>query len=381
MAVAESQIFKKGLREFYRGRFSRAEQSFLSAADSFLSSQKFSSYFESAGFLIRSHVERDIDRLSNVEKKSCEVYENVRGNVRSLLAQRDLSVADQSRAHFVLSLLDLAEGDLEQAEVKLHQSLEEAESSQDPLVLTEPLYGLAYCSLKKGDIEPALSYLERLKHLLELKPNPKYAVKSLLLGAEIYLRKGEFDRGLKCAWKAYRELLHAPNFVVYIHTLNYLAQLYMAKDDHLGARHYLELAQQALVGSELRRVSSYVNATLNSLNEDKGFDGYELRYEVARGVLTNRHGRTLDFAGQFVMQDLLKLFAQSPERSFGKEEIVLHVWGETYDPALHNNKLYVTIRRLRRMLQQMDLTVPNTKLIVRSKDGYRLDPEVHLQLR
>lgn len=381
MPLGECQLFRKGLRDFHRARFSRAERSFQAAAQGFLAQKQFSQYFEAAAFLVRSHVERDIDQLNNVERKSCEIYEGVRRNVAELLAQKDLTAADQSRGRFVLALLALAEGDLEGAAEKLRLSLELAEKAEESSALIEPLYALAYWALKNSDEDLAFSYLQRLNAILALKENPKYTVKAQLLAAAIHLKKGEYDQGLKNAWKAYRELLQVPNFVVYIHTLNYLAQLYIGKQDLKGARHYLELAQQALVGSELRRVSSYVSQTLNSLNETRSMDGCELRYEVARGMLTNREGRTLDFAGQFVMQDLLKLFALSPGRSFSKEEIVLKVWGETYDPSLHNNKLYVTIRRLRRMLQQLDVSVPNTKLIVRSKNGYRLDPEVHLQLR
>jgi DNA-binding winged helix-turn-helix (wHTH) protein len=112
-----------------------------------------------------------------------------------------------------------------------------------------------------------------------------------------------------------------------------------------------------------------------------GSDGkLDFCFEVNRGLLTSPNGQQLDLGGQFVLQDLLALFAKYPDRSFSKEEIVRAVWDEDYDPTVHNNKLYVTIRRLRRMLQQMDLAVPSSSLIVRSKDGYRLDPEVHVQM-
>ena len=68
--------------------------------------------------------------------------------------------------------------------------------------------------------------------------------------------------------------------------------------------------------------------------------------------------------------DLLKLFLRNPGQVFSKEALVREVWKQEYDPATHDNKVYVTIKRLRRLIEP-DYDRP--KYIFRSKNGYYLN--------
>ncbi len=65
--------------------------------------------------------------------------------------------------------------------------------------------------------------------------------------------------------------------------------------------------------------------------------------------------------------DLLKLFVQNPGAVFSKEYLVENVWKQPYDPSVHDNKIYVTIKRLRKMIEP-DYEKP--KYIFRAKNGY-----------
>lgn len=65
--------------------------------------------------------------------------------------------------------------------------------------------------------------------------------------------------------------------------------------------------------------------------------------------------------------DLLRLFVQQQGHVFSKEFLVEQVWKQSYDPAVHDNKIYVTIKRLRKMIEP-DYDKP--KYIFRAKNGY-----------
>lgn len=59
-----------------------------------------------------------------------------------------------------------------------------------------------------------------------------------------------------------------------------------------------------------------------------------------------------------------------PGEVYTKEALVEKVWKQAYDPSVHDNKIYVTIKRLRKMIEP-DYDKP--KYIYRTKNGYYLN--------
>ncbi len=289
-----SQLYKKGLREFHRGQFTLAEQNFRDASDHYRSREEWNRYLETAGYLVRAHVERDIDTFSSANGQTCELYGQFRKSIVDLLETVSLDNRAKSLAYFVLGLIELAEGKIDQSRVCFLASLELAENGRECSARVGPLYALAFCAESQGDYETALKYLDKLGLLLQTIEQTEYFVKYWHLRALIFYHLGDYDNGLKAAWQSYRTLFQVPNFLVYVHTLVLLARLYQGKRDKGGARHYLELAQQALVGSELRRVSADVNDALKSLLEEPVSEEFDFRYEIERGMLISRHGRAPD---------------------------------------------------------------------------------------
>ena len=68
--------------------------------------------------------------------------------------------------------------------------------------------------------------------------------------------------------------------------------------------------------------------------------------------------------------DMLKLFLKHPGEVYSKEALVKAVWKQEYDPRVHDNKIYVTIKRLRQLIEP-DFDKP--KYIFRAKNGYYLN--------
>jgi DNA-binding winged helix-turn-helix (wHTH) protein len=58
--------------------------------------------------------------------------------------------------------------------------------------------------------------------------------------------------------------------------------------------------------------------------------------------------------------------------------IVEKIWKQSYDPGVHDNKLYVTIKRLRKMIEP-DFEKP--KYIFRAKNGYYLNKNARVLLQ
>ncbi|MFN8945121.1 MAG: helix-turn-helix domain-containing protein, partial [Pseudobdellovibrionaceae bacterium] len=100
---------------------------------------------------------------------------------------------------------------------------------------------------------------------------------------------------------------------------------------------------------------------------------YDLVFDNENHMIVEKKLGKIDFKNQFILLDLLKLFLLNPGTVFSKEYLVENVWKQPYDPAVHDNKIYVTIKRLRRLIEP-DFDKP--KYIFRAKNGYYVNKSV-----
>ena len=122
----------------------------------------------------------------------------------------------------------------------------------------------------------------------------------------------------------------------------------------------------------LHKIDSYLKL-LNHNQEDSA----DLIFDLEKHSVIERNLGSIDFKNQFILLDLLKLFISNQGHIFSKEYLVEHVWKQNYDPEVHDNKIYVTIKRLRKLIEP-DYDKP--KYIFRAKNGYYLNKSSKIQL-
>ena len=76
--------------------------------------------------------------------------------------------------------------------------------------------------------------------------------------------------------------------------------------------------------------------------------------------------------------DMLRLFIQNPGNVYSKEVLVKQVWKQEYNPAVHDNKIYVTIKRLRKLIEP---EYDKPRYIFRAKNGYYLNKNTSILLQ
>ena len=91
-----------------------------------------------------------------------------------------------------------------------------------------------------------------------------------------------------------------------------------------------------------------IAARIDSLGEESEAD--RIAREEEKKLLERKKGK-IDFKNQFILLDMLKLFLRSPGEVYSKEALVKAVWKQDYDPSVHDNKIYVTIKRLRQLIE------------------------------
>ena len=366
---AMSRRFEQGLFAYHRGDYSQSLHELEKACQVALAVKDHATFVESCTYLLRVLAERE--EFAKIDKIEAQVLE--------ILKTTTLPPDLKSRAMYVLGISacyrDL-DGRQELAMKRFREAIDFAVLGNDKGALAAPLYGAATSHYACQRYTEALKELERLGVLLSCLRLPDLESASHLLRAMIFHKQGLYDDALKSGWLAFESLKHHPNLVLYLHTLCILGTISHLKGDLSSARLYLDLADRTLKRNEFPRIARLVDEAIAALGSPR-LSEMDLIFDTRTGILIEKAKGEIRFEGQFILRDLLRIFLENPGRVFSKEELVRRVWREAYDPKIHDNKIYVTIKRLRKLLEPENA---KSDYILRAKNGYLLNPKTRVQI-
>jgi DNA-binding response OmpR family regulator len=167
------------------------------------------------------------------------------------------------------------------------------------------------------------------------------------------------------------------NLLHYIGILRSLGITYRDAGEIDMARIYLRLAKRTVDPDNLKRMARGIDKILADLGETGG-DEFDLVFDTTSNAVSERKKGRIDFKNQFILLDMLRMFMKQPGMVHTKEQLVRHVWKQEYDPVVHDNKIYVTIKRLRKLIEP-DYDKP--KYIFRAKNGYYLNKSAKIMVQ
>ncbi len=282
--------------------------------------------------------------------------------------------------HYVLGIcLVYQDGKHEEAMDSFRESIQFAIECGDRSALAWPLYGAATVLYARKRYDDAKRELDKLKTLLSCKSIPELTTSALLLDSLILRNQKKLEEALATTWAAFDSLKQHPHLGLYMHTLATLGTIFREKGDATTARIYLDLAKRSLKRAEFPRIARIVDDALEMLGDDTA--AFDLTLNLKTGALHESRKGEIRFDGQFLLRDLMTVFMRSalryPGRVLKKEDLVREVWGEVYNPQTHDNKIYVNIKRLRRLIEAED---GSTEYLLRGKQGYYLNPKSRIFL-
>lgn len=312
-----------------------------------------------------------------------EIRTSVESKIRTSIESKIRTEIDPkllSRMHYVLGICLVYRGDKHlEAMDRFRESIQFAIVCGDRSALAWPLYGAATVLYARNRFDDALRELEKLQTLLSCRTIPEISSSALLLHALILRNQKRLDEALGKAWEAFESLKQQPHLGLYLHTLATLGTIFREKGEPATARIYLDLARRSLKRTEFPRIARIVDEALEQLGGETTV--YDLALNLKSGTLHEARKGEVRFDGQFLLRDLLSVFLRSSIRTPGavlkKEDLVREVWGETYRAQSHDNKIYVNIKRLRRLIEAED---GSTEYILRGKQGYYLNPKARISL-
>lgn len=286
-------------------------------------------------------------------------------------------VQPSSRTFYTLALCSSYKDQPKQALEYLEKALALALATDEKEDICYAIHGLAAVYVQLDRPEDALKEIYNLKVFFQVLELQELKLSNLLLNGHIFRRMKDYDRAIEIFWQCYEMLKDNKNYYFFINVLYALGASYADAGNTDMARLYLSLAKRTADPVNMKRGLRHIDERLSALGvptESK----YDLIFNLVNNSVVERRKGSIDFKNQFILLDLLKLFVKTPGEVFTKETIVRTIWKQEYNPEVHDNKIYVTIKRLRQMIEP-DYDKP--RYIFRAKNGYYLNrnTKIHLE--
>lgn len=282
----------------------------------------------------------------------------------------------QAQAETLIGSWYLSKKQPAECQAYIHSALTKATLTRDLNTLARALLLLAYTyTLDKNTYGPALQALDKVDVLLAEVENPEVQLSSLILRAYIFTQKQAYKEAVDILWRSYEK---AKLSGFYPHISSILAQLARVYRDQKHEEQFQLYAELALKGTDkvkmprlYKMISEICPMGLESLRPQNDFE-----IDESSRVVKERSKGNIDFKNQHILYELALLFIKNPGHRFSKEDLVELIWKQVYDPELHDNLIYVSIKRLRTLIEP-DLESP--RYLLRDRKGYYLNPQTIIQ--
>lgn len=361
MIEAENS-FELGKLYCERGDFSVANNFLSQAAEGYLKVKDYSQYLKAINLLLRIYSEREeFDHINAIKER-----------LQDLVLKEGFEL--NSKTYYTLGICAAYKQQFDVALDYFQKSLAIGLASDNKEDMCYAINGIAIVYNMTGRYEEALKEVYNLEVFFQVIKIPKIQISAKVLNASILMNLHKYEQALEILWSAYEGLKEYKNMHLTMTILTNIGIVFYELGNTDMARVYLHMASKAIDTRECIRLGRVIKSYLDKLgNQDK--DHFDLVFNTTENAVVEKKLGKIDFKNQFILLDLLKLFVQNQGQVYSKEYLVEQVWKQQYDPAIHDNKIYVTIKRLRKMIEP-DFDKP--KYIFRAKNGYFMNKSARI---
>lgn len=346
-----------------RGDYQAALPHLYKSSELFLANKDYPQYFKAVQNILRIYAEREeYDQLSALKEK-----------IHDLVIRENIEIT--SRAYYVFGIASLYKGQVESSLEYFKLSLEQGLKHNNKEDTCYAILGISICLRHQKKFDEALKEIYNLNIFMQFIDNVDLKAGVLSANASIFLDLGKYDQALDILWQAY-ELTKLSKQITFISTIFAKIGVCLCElGQKDAAKIYFDLALKSSDLSNIKKTQEVISYYSHLYTNQKTSD-FDLTFDFQNHQIIEKKIGKIDFKNQFILLDLLKLFITHQGEVFSKEFLVEHVWKQTYNPEVHDNKIYVTIKRLRKLIEP-DFDHP--KYIFRSKNGYFLNKSVKVQ--
>ncbi len=230
-----------------------------------------------------------------------------------------------------------------------------------------------YKALKQN--EKALEELNNLSVFFQVMPLFDLEMQGIILKSNIFKHQQNFSLALNTLLCAFDKLRKEKNYYFLAHFLFELGLTHKGIGETKKALSYFHSLNYIIDEENFPYLFKKTKDNLNLLSPYEQKEGYDIILNISHHKITEKIKGEIDFKNQYMLFNVLKLFILNPNKVFSKKELTEKIWKEEYNSKSHDNKIYVTIKRLREILETKDTC---SRYIFRSKGGYHLNLDLKI---
>lgn len=353
-----------------RCEYSVAIEKLRDVATHFQETRDYDRFLKCTAWLLRMHAER----------QESEDIRRIKENLQDLVIREGLQLSPKTL--YTLGICATYKNELPQALEYFQRAVKAATASDSRADLCYAISGLSICYRMMDRYQDALREIYNLQVFLQGQDLPEIKTSSLMLNAQIFRVLKKFDQAEELLWASYEGLRTERNLLQYVTWLYGMGLLHRDLEKWDLAKMYLQLAQKAADPDSLRHLLSFIEKAIAQVADQQARQqaastAPDIIFDTGNKSVIERQKGRIDFNNQFVLLDMIKLMLEKPGVVISKENLVQSVWGETYTPGEHDNKIYVAIKRIRKLIEP-DFDKP--RYVLRAKGGYLFNKAARVRM-
>lgn len=377
-------LFELGQLYLEKCDFPNAMDCFEKVKTEALQFHLYDNYFKAIACLLRIHAERlDFGKYDSLIKEVVQVGSSLTGYKRyEPKIHYKQGIAAVYRNDFVEARLQFNTAKALFEELKRDPALAEKDKEGVERDLLSTRYSLAVLEKETKNPALALKLSEELMKDIEELTHGEGAMENLHvhdIEASIMILQGHCMRdlgdplkALDKYWAAHSILKIHRNWSHYYYVLMGLGRAYQALGNTERAQIFFDLIHDAIGNLELNSLKKTLDAVSKTATDSRN----RLMVDRERKVIIEAKIGEVHFERRFVLLEIFYLLASSPGKVFSKEDLVDKIWRESYNPMIHDSKVYTSISRLRKLIEP-DFKRP--VYILNERDGYAFNAAVQLE--
>ncbi len=356
-------LFDLGQSRFHQGDFQKALESLEAFCD--LPDIDQDQYIEAVLMRLRIYIEAEMtaSRLHLLEEAHPRLNEFGDYGLAVMNYLLGYSAFDEKRPLDGMSLLE--------------KSLSHAIESRHHYPLFLALFGCIFISLiLKKDLDQIDLKIAQLETIAQELQRAELQVSVNVIKANKALADKNGARALNYIWRAYDLVKNVKNNFLNVSIISTIGYVYLENDDKDNARIYLDLAHRMVDTANYVKLNRNVNNLRGRLGAAP-ISEFDLILDEHNKLLIEKTKGPIELKNQFILMSLMRLLMENPGVAFSKEELAERLWQTPYNPSVHDNTIYVTIKRARTLIEP---DPQQSKYILRSRQGYHLSSGLKLAI-
>jgi len=185
----------------------------------------------------------------------------------------------------------------------------------------------------------------------------------LLNEGRVYRLMNQHNKALELFKEALEIDKYHKNLFGHLYLLYEVSLTYFTLNKLDFAQMYLDLAKSIVPEMDLIRLVKLINELQLKITNSK----YDLSINTNARIIVDKFKGEINLNRQGLVLEVLLYLIKNQGKCTTKEELSNAIWNENYNSKIHDNKIYVTIKRLRDIIES-DIKKP--KYILSSREGY-----------